>query len=57
MPSEIEVTDAKIPSGEARGPVALVALANALLDMSIGVKDDSLVSTSVCYFLKIDSGA
>lgn len=28
-------------------PVAVVALANALLDMSVAVKDDSLVSSSI----------
>jgi hypothetical protein len=31
---------------DSSGPVAIVAFGNALLDMSISVKDDSLVNTA-----------
>lgn len=41
MPSEIVGTNNVIEAQQ--GPVAVVALANALLDMSITVQDDALV--------------
>lgn len=41
MPSEIVGTNTMTEVQQ--GPVAVVALANALLDMSITVQDDSLV--------------
>ena len=48
MPSG-SVFNLKTSDEENSGPVAVVAFANALLDMSISVKDDNLVGFNVTY--------
>lgn len=43
MPSGPTIENSRDEENSSDGPVAVVAFGNALLDMSISVKDDSLV--------------